>query len=278
MANDILNLKRFGKYLASDLKACISQSGITFGVAAATPVILYFFYGIFHLIFCGEWGGATLGWRLSLFIVVLIVTLIALPVSCYGKLTDKRSGSQFLMLPVSSFEKTVSMIIISCIIVPLAFVACYGVLDALICLSDSGCGTSILSFSYLSELKDTLVEVDIPEKYAGSFSAMVNPLLYLDDIFCIIMTFLLGALWFKSGKVAKTILVIIALSIAMSIAAFPIMVDISKSVIASNDPNMVFERFGWIYGHLGLVDTVSDTVGNLVLATLIFLRVKTIKH
>lgn len=275
MANDILNLKRFGKYLVSDLRACVSKSGITLGVAAATPAILYFFYGIFHLILLGSWGGASLACRVFFFIVVSIVICIAVPVSCYGKVTDKRSGSQFVMLPVSSFEKTASMIIICCIIAPAVFLACYGALDALICLFDPGCGATLMSFSYL---KDTAMLGDVPSEYAESFSAMFNPLLYADDWISFILFFLLGAVWFKSGKVAKTILSFIAISIVMSIATTPMMMDLFRSVMATNDPSLVFERFDWMFRHLGLVDTISDTVGNIVLAVLIFFRVKTIKH
>lgn len=278
MANDILNFRRFGKYLESDLRACVSNSGITFLVAAAAPAILYFFYGVFHLILLGEWGGVTPGWRITVFLGVLLVLIIALPVSCYGKVTDKRSGKEFLMLPVSSFEKTASMIIICCILAPAAFFACYGALDALICLFDSDCGAALVSFSHLSELKETVTGGEVPSEYMGSLSAMFNPLLYFDDIISTVLIFLLGAIWFKKGKVAKTILAIIAVGTLTSIVATPIFVSISRSVITTNDPSLVFERFDWMFRHLGLVDTISDTVSNIVLVALIFLRVKTLKH
>lgn len=277
MTSDILNFKRFGKYLSSDLRACISNFGITFCISACAPVILYFFYGIFHQLLFGQWDAVSLGVRLVVFIAVLMVFCIAFPVTCYGKVTDKRAGSQFLMIPVSSFEKTASMLIIGCIIAPAAFVACYGALDALICLLDSRGGCAILSFSYLQELKDSVLTTsDFPEDYAGSFSVVMNPMLYVDDLVNVVLIFLLGALYFKTGKVSKTILVIIALNAVFSIVAIPVIVGIGEAAV--RDTRVIFERLEWFLRHPGLADTISDTVINLALAALIFFRVKTIKH
>lgn len=277
MANDILNLKRFGKYLSSDLRACVSNFGITFGVSACAPVILYFFAQIFNWLLFGQWAEVSLGMRLVVLVMVLLVFCISLPVSCYGKVTDKRAGSQFLMIPVSPFEKTASMILICCIIAPAAFIACYGALDALICLLDPRSGVAILSFSYLHDLKDAImVSSDIPDDYVGSFSIVMNPLLYVDDIISVILVFLLGALWFKKGKVSKTILVLIALSAVLSIVSIPVLVGIGES--AARDTRVIFERLEWLLRHPGLVDTINDTVVNLALAALVFLRIRTIKH
>lgn len=279
MANDILNMKRFGKYLASDLRACVSNFAITFAVAAAAPVALYFFYGIFHLIITGFWGGIPLVARVPLFGLILILFLIALPVSCYGRLTDKRAGSQFLLLPVSSFEKTASMILICCIIAPALFIACYGLLDALICLCDSSCGAALLSFSYIKDVSGLITaEADIPAEYLDSFLAVANPAQYIDDFISIGLIFLLGALCFKKGKVAKTMLALVLISIVVSMAFSPLTISFANRIANADDPRIIFEKFGWVLRNLALVDTISDTVVNLLLSALIFVRVRTLKH
>lgn len=278
MANDIFNFKRFGKYLASDLRGCVSNFGVTFAVAVAAPLISYFFFGVFHLIFTGTWGSMPLVGRISFFIVIALILFIAMPAGCYGKLTDKHIGSQFLLLPVSSFEKTASMILITCIIAPVVFIAGYGALDALLCLVDPSQDTAILSFSYLTKLFNISGE-SIPIEYHDSFAALWNPILYADDFVGIVLIFLLGALWFKKGKVSKTIIAFILFNMVISMVSTPIIFNMVKSTAITNENVWIlFDRFDWVFRHLALCDTINDTVGNLVLATLVFLRVRTLKH
>lgn len=277
MANDIFNFRRFGKYLSSDLRACLSNFGITLGVAIAVPAILYFFYGIFALIFTGNWASSPMAARLVFFGLVILVLIVAMPSVCYGKVTDKRSGSQFLMIPVSYVEKTLSMVLVCCIIFPAVFLTGYLALDGLLCLCDKGCGGALLSS--VNFFKDMIAaESDIPLEYKGSFMALANPFMYLDDHIFLVLSFLLGALWFKKGKISKTILAFILWSFLMSLITAPIGMSVTRSIAASGDPYVIFDRFSWIFRHIGLVDTISDTVGNIVLLALIFLRVKTLKH
>lgn len=278
MANDIFNLKRFGKYLASDLRGCISNFGVTFAVAVAAPLISYFFYGIFHLIFAGTWESLPLVARIIFFVITATIVFIAMPAGCYGKLTDKHIGSQFLLLPVSSFEKTASMILITCVIAPVVFIAGYGALDALLCLVDPTQDTSILSFSYMANIINVSAG-SIPSEYHDSFAALANPLLYADDFVGIVLVFLLGALWFKKGKVSKTIIAFILFNMVISMVSTPIILNMVKSTAITNENVWIlFDRFDWIFRHLALCDIINDTIVNLVLATLVFLRVRTLKH
>jgi hypothetical protein len=59
-----------------------------------------------------------------------------------------------------------------------------------------------------------------------------SPWLYVDEIFGITLPFLLGAIFFKSGKTAKTILSLIAFSTAISIIMTPFLSSWATEMIS----------------------------------------------
>ena len=105
----------------------------------------------------------------------------------------------------------------------------------------------------------------------------------MDDIIGISLWFLAGAIWFKSGKTAKTILAFIALSMVLSMAITPFMSTYMKEFamrMTVMDSQEAVERLFnmGIMRHAALIDTINDTVANLIMLGLIYFRIKTIKH
>ena len=108
-----------------------------------------------------------------------------------------------------------------------------------------------------------------------------SPLLYIDEIFGITLPFLLGAIYFKSGKTVKTILVLFAISTVSSIVMAPIVDSWSSELLENmnNDPTAILEMFNnGLFKNLVLMDTVTDTIVNVALLTCIWFRIKTLKH
>lgn len=278
MKNNIFNAKRFGSYFATDIKTGFVSNATTLAVVACIPLILYILYGVLGLIFLRGWHSIGIEARITAMLFTGIVVLIAAPVKGYGGLTEKKSGSFWLMVPASPLEKTVSMIVICSIIAPLAIFVSYGCIDALICLIDSGCGRPILDFNPISMLIGEINDDLAAEGVANYLSVMFNPLLYIDDIIQIPLCFLLGALIFKKNKISKTILSLIALGTIFGAITAPFFINRSIETVSENDVYALFDRYKWLFEHLALVDTISDTVTNLAICTGIYFRVKTIKH
>ena len=108
-----------------------------------------------------------------------------------------------------------------------------------------------------------------------------SPLLYIDEIFGITLPLLLGAIYFKSGKTVKTILVLFAISTVSSIVMAPIVDSWSSELLENmnNDPTAILEMFSnGLFKNLVLLDTVTDTIVNVALLTCIWFRIKTLKH
>ena len=294
MKNDIFNFRRFGKYFATDIKTCWSNYGLSLlTISLITPIVLYVVLTAFNLIMTSTWDGPDMGFRFFAICVAMFCIVVTMPVKCYGRITEKRYGSFWLTLPASRLEKFASMFIMTCIIVPVTGLAMYLGMDAVICAIDHTCGNSLIaggfelmgSLNSLNELAMNMGDETITIEGQGAVQSILeqisSPWLYVDEIFGITLPFLLGAIFFKSGKTAKTILSLIAFSTAISIIMTPFLSSWATEMIsqAGEDPNMILQSLSnGIFRHLTLIDTLSDTVCNLALMAGIWFRIKTLKH
>lgn len=294
MKNDIFNFRRFGKYFGTDIRTCWANYGLSLlTLTLLTPVALYVIVNAFNLILESSWDGPDLGLRFAVFCFAMVCLVVTMPVKCYGKLTEKQYGSFWLTLPASRLEKFISMIIITCIIAPLAGILLYIGADALICAIDHTCGRNLIqggihflqNWSELGHMTLNLVDETLTIEDAALTKQLLeqinSPMLYIDEIFGITLPFLLGAIFFKNGKTVKTILALFAISSVSSAIMAPVVESWSHELLANinNDPNVILSMFNnGLFKNLVLLDTISDTVINTAMLVCIWLRIKTLKH
>ena len=286
---DIFDFKRFGKYFVSDFKGCVANYGLSLiTISMLLYLICYVVTVSFGLIMNQGWEGLGLGTRATLFVIAMITLVITMPVKCYGKITEKQSGSFFLTLPVSRLEKFVSMLLMTIVVAPVIGTALYLGLDALVCLFDKTCGNNLVS--EMQDLATIIMNIpeeaameaalgEIPENVAKFIKEITCPWLYVDDMIGTSLIFLLGAVFFKKGKTVKTIMACIALAIAASIIATPIMAPWTNELFDMMDNGNFDEIFNFdIFRHAALFDTLNDTLVNIALLIGIWFRIKTLKH
>lgn len=289
MNNDVLNMNRFGRYLVTDIKNAIARYGISFLIMATVSLTSYLLVGFFTMIVGTGWYSLEVPPRSVILGITLLVLVITAPAKIYGFITDKKEGSSFLMVPASSLEKTLSMLIVCCVIVPFVFFAVYLSLDQILCLIDGRCGDSLLIAIHNGQtfLNDVFMKASVEsQNLIPDYSAMTSPWLYADDLAQGFLLFLLGALLFKSSKPAKTIGCLILLSIALSMIVTPIfthgVMEKFKEATANNmTPEELFDMFpflSWSVKHAVLMDCISDTIVNIGLSIAIYFRVRKIKH
>ena len=289
MNNEVLNMNRFGRYLVTDIKNAIARYGVSLLVIATVSLTGYLLVGFFTMIVGGGWHSLGEVGRMFFMGISFVVLTITAPAKIYGFITDKKEGSSYLMVPASSLEKTISMILVCCVILPLAFFAVYLSLDQIICLIDGNCGESLLAAisNGQSILTDAFHKISLEsDNVIPDYSSLATPWLYLDDIAQGFLTFLLGALIFKSSKPAKTVGCLILISIVLSMITTPIVmhgaIERFKDAAASNmTPEELFQSFpflAWSMKHAVLLDFLSDTIVNIGLAIAIYFRVRKIKH
>ena len=295
MESNVFNMNRFWSFLKSDFNAFISRYGITLLVLSTMAVTTDVFNGLFSSILTGHWIGITVPFRLLLFMIFSVVVVMTAPAKLYGHLTDRKEGSAYLMLPVSKLEKYISMILITGILVPLAFGLIYLGLDIMVCKFDKSCGQSMFSMIFFTDFKSliasSLAAPEIQEwgMYTNSITSVFTPFLFFDDIFQTVMLFLLGALLFKTSKTGKTLgcLILLTLSLQMILSPIVTVTFISKyealKAISETafSPELFSETFpfiSWVARHVILVDTISDGLVNCGILFLIWLRVSKMKH
>lgn len=294
MKNDIFNLKRFGKYFVSDLKSCGANYGLSLmTVCLLAPVMVYVVISALHLITTSTWDGPDMGIRCMVFIMSMLCMIITMPVKCYGKITEKQYGSFWLTLPASRLEKFISMIVMTSIIVPVIGTVAYLCIDSVICALDHTCGRNLIAGAMelmrnLGEMKEATlnlgnesITIENAAVAQRIVSQITNPWIYVDEIFSMTLPFLLGAVFFKNGKTAKTFLSIFAFSIAISILTTPFMESWASAFLSNPDadPAEIIEFFNnSIFNNLAVIDTVSDTIVNTALLSGIWFRIKTLKH
>ena len=257
---DIFDPERFGKFFAYELNTARQNCGLTLLVTCTMPII----YILLELLFKADVdiNESTIGFRWFLAIVAMTITIISFPVKLYGNVTERRAGSWWALIPVSRFEKFLSIVLMTCIILPICFFGLYAAVDALVCLIPDYGEPLIISFSGLKSAG------------LGFYADYSDFGLYIDLwlSWCAnILIFTLGAIFFRKGKASKTILAIIVLGILFS------------SVTVSILSGMNFEDWEGIsdeevFSKLHALQYVIYLVADAILLTCIFFRIKTIKY
>lgn len=288
--NNIFNFRRFGKYLVTDLKRCTAQYGLSMLAIVSIGLVSYICVGALGLLSEGEWLSSNTLARAVYLSIASVVLIMTMPSKCYGFVTDKRAGSDWLMLPASTTEKFLSMMLNTLIIIPSAFLICWFVIDWIIVLADPGLETTIIAgarelFVSISEIAAESSEVDaIVSGYLLENGTFKTGILFsaVDDIMWMTLTFLLGAVFFKTNKAAKTILTWIAVSTALSFLVTPLVFAVIGpemiNSINGGDAEVAIEFFNNWFSKALTLDNIIDITLLIGTATAIFFRIRTIKH
>ena len=258
---EIFDFKRFGKYFVSDMRSCAANYGYSLALICLMGVIIYVGTVTMGLLFNASWGGPECGFRNSVFSLSMFVMAVTMPVKCYGSLTEKRAGSQWLMIPASKFEKFLSMVLITAVVIPAVALGVTLGMDAFLCAVDQTCGDSLISsMKTANAIHDDSVQT-------------------INSIISLALSFLLGAIFFKSSKTVKTFLVLFALGIVTMTIIFSIVFSgVNMSELVGNE-SLANDIVGnSLLGNYKFLPVLCCTVSYILLLAGIFFRIKTLKH
>jgi len=271
--SNVFSAKRFGKYFVYDLGRAKDNFGLSLLILGLLPVVMYVLYQVFSLIGPSHGFGladGNSGNRFLSLIIAVAVAVMVFPVKVYGPLTDRRSGTAFLMLPASTLEKWLSMVLITCIVLPVCIGVLYFGSDLIMGLVfPKTYGTPLLGEGRsLMSAYASAVELDIHGVHLG-WALVLDWSIY-------VLSFTLGSMYFKKGKVGLTMLcmfgLVLLVLIVMSSLTFSFEGDLA--VWFQNldpDPDKAFRVFiGWAYALMVLE--------LLVVLGLTYLRMRTIQH
>ena len=199
--NEQFCFQRFWTYFKYDIVQMWRNHGKAALLLGGAGVILYVVYVLSSLVFPDHvWEAPGEQTRAGVYAFASML-FVLFQARTYGYLTEKRAGSAWLMLPASSAEKTLSMLLMTLLVLPLAFLFVYLGSDALLCLLDPGMGNSLLSSFNLAELQG--------EEVAGMRFPLSLLLFFMQA--SILTYFLLCGLIFKKWKISGGIAVLFGL-------------------------------------------------------------------
>lgn len=269
--SNTFSIKRFWSYLVHDIRSAVADSGLTLAIIGAMPVFQYFIAQAFSLIFSGhalvmgDWG------KIPAYISAFAIALIFFPAKHYGPLTDKKTGSDYLMLPASTLEKWCSMLIVTCLAVPVFLMTELALTDGLLSLVFSGTYGSTAISGIVSVMGKIWSELQTP---AGGIAISWPYALFLS--WCEnVLVFTLGAICFKKSKIGLTFLAYFILMMVITMGAAGIMQALNISNLQIEFETITEEA---VIRTLNLIMYAVYTVWFVVFDLLIYLRVKTLKH
>lgn len=264
--NNFFNISRFGNYFCWDLRNAKNNYGLSLLICGCLPVIVYIVAELLSLIFGLGMDEMFIGIKTAVFGCAVAIVLLTFPVKQYGSLTDKRNGSDWLMIPASTFEKCLSMLLITCLVLPICLFALLCGTDLLLGAIAPNYGASLsLNAGYLlSKFNHSLVAANVSMHlgFASYLSWCEN-----------ILIFTLGAIFFKKSKVAKTFIAVFFFAMAISSVFFAIFgnLDIDEILFESLDLEKAQFWFNFILNAIYLIIFAALDLG-------IYFRIKTLKH
>ena len=286
--NKIFNSKRFGKYLAADLRRCGANFGVSFIALTLAGVLAYLIVGTVSMATGSGWYSSVALFRAIYIGIAAIILISIMPAKCYGFITDRRAGANWLMVPASTTEKFISMLINTLIIIPIAFLAGVLLLDWLVVVLDPNLDTTIIGGMkelcwLFAEMASTESETNalLMENIASGNIFLTS----IDDIATWILIYLLGALCFKKNKVVKTLFSWIGVCIILGIFLSPLMLSLSGGIdmeainaVSNGDIEAASQMAENFINKAVVFDVIFDTIIMVGAAVGIFFRIKTLKH
>ena len=273
--NEIFNFKRFGKYFLHDLKTCRDRYWISLLVCAGMPFICFAVYQMLSLLITGVFAKDSCAVQIASMCVAFFIVVLTFPVKTYGLITDRKAGPDWVLLPASALEKTLSMLIMSCVVLPLCFFSLMLGLDALMgVVFPSNWPEPVMAsistlMSRITEGSDGILSVNLPALACYSWCSGI-------------LVLVLGCIFFKKAKIAKTILVMFVVgNVFGTLMSFVLLGSPTLAQIFNGGSDSLFEDPAYLIGFFRNFNAFITVYVWAYLATviaLIYVRVKTIKH
>ncbi len=271
--NETFSFKRFGTYFKYDITRLWRKHSRAVILMGFSGVILYVVWVFFGLLFNQTYCGPALGARYAVFAIVALVLELYMT-RFYGFLTDKKEGSDWILIPASKAEKFVSMLINTLIVIPVAFLVVSLGTDWLICLLDKTVGDPMMSGVTNLMANMQFDEADIVLMKEMMVSPAFFEALTIVSGFANYLFFLLCGICFKKNKLVCAIAILFGFSLLLSLLSGLFLPNYIQSVAGGLDETQVSE---WMVRMLNISEAITclTTVG---LAWGVWRRIKTIQH
>lgn len=268
--SETFNFNRFWTFFCYDLKQMWRRNAKPAIFIGGAGLILLLLWSFFSTVCFFSWTTPPLWARVACgFIASFILQLYI--TKTYGFITDKKKGSDYLMIPASKLEKYISMLIIVLLIIPFLFTAVYFSLDALICLIFPSCGMTL--FQLTSNAWAILTD-GLNASNHNIINYQFSPcglllMTILTNIFSYLFFMLCGMI-FKRFKILWALLINYGLGTILS----SVLIFIVSSLVNESDPSSIAQSIDITFTFM----KITMAIGIVVLAWGAYYRLKKIQH
>ena len=275
--SDTFHLQRFGRYFRFDITRMWRNNTKTAVLLGCGSIITVLICGIGGLLFNMHWFPATDPFRFFGFIICLGI-LELLMAKTYGFVTDRKEGSDYLMLPASLLEKWLSMMLVCLVVIPVLFLVTYFIVDGFVCAILPSTGTPLYQWAYESigvanekfnELNAFLHAQQVPLQY--SIGSIIVP--GIVSACCNYLFFLLCGLLFKRHKILNAVFVMMVVTSVFSLLAPHILPDLAAQLDGMDE----VEAMTFTDSFFRIITLITGLIAAL-LAAGCYLRLRKIAH
>ncbi len=220
--NNTLNINRFGKILKHDGLNFFPNLILTLAILWAIPVIVYLAVALMPTNDTKDAVDAFS--RVDLISTLANIAIIIAPARLYRYCNDSRKGIGYAMLPASTLEKFLSMLIYCVIVTPIVYVAGALAIDSILALFHGpyeGFAVSIYfdTFAKINAVfqRDGIMLDESFMLYYASISPIFMLILSAIGTLAISSIFMFGNMIFKKRKTGKMLGILIILFIIFMI-------------------------------------------------------------
>ena len=270
MKSEVFSGQRFWTYFKYDLTQMWRnhmKAAIVIGLAG----LIFYIVGVaFNATFNHVWQAPGFKGRFIVFILSAVV-LQLYQARTYGYLTDRRKGAAWLMIPASAFEKWLSMTIITLIVIPVAFLGTYTIIDGILALADPTYGQVLIKAAgeFIEETNNALVVAN--EEYSTTWNLGFMAMPVFAGYICNFLYFLLCGISFKRNKILWAFIILFIASTVLSLVLTSLGLQGNYDVEDLAEAEVIIRKvINW--------STASSFALAACLAGGIFYRIKTLKH
>ena len=270
MKSEVFNGQRFWTYFKYDFTQMWRNHVKAAIVIGFSGLILYILGIAFNAVFRNVWEAPSLVARTVVFLLAAFA-LELYQTRTYGYLTDRKKGAAWLMIPASGFEKWLSMLLMTLVVIPVAYLGTYTIIDSILSLADPTYGQLLVSAvaDTVQKAQGDLAEANNEYSTTWNLGFMFLPAVI--GYICNFLYFLLCGISFRRNKILWAILILFGVSILFST------VMTTLGLQTHYDINDLAEA-ETVIRHIIHLTTVFSAVLAAGLATGIYLRIKTLKH
>lgn len=231
--NKTFNINRFGNVVRYDGMNYFKNFGWTLIVLWALPVV----HWVMTYISMEALDAGTINNRLGLISTLMWLSLMIVPSRLYKNINDSKKGIQYAMLPASTLEKFLSMVLYCAIVTPIIYFAGAIVVDTIFALKP---GTNPYDGFIFTDLfnkyqrYNDLIQLGDEELNRAIFdySLTKNIFLYKSfEILCVSSIFMFTNMLFKKRKLSKTIGILTLVGIVLAIVIVRISMNWDFSIM-----------------------------------------------